>query len=154
MRGKRAFIIISLALVSGATFAAAQTVTYKYDDLGRVIGAVQAGMSTSYSYDSADNRTSVVTISSSSSSSSSSTGGSTLTCPSFTITDNPPTNTPVQIGVPVGSGCTDSGGYTITTNPTSPDTITIAIHTTTLVPYTASDGHGGTASATITVVRP
>ncbi len=152
MRAKRALVIISLALVSFATLASAQSFTYKYDDLGRVINIVQAGASTTYSYDLADNRILVQTGSSSSSSSSS--GGSTLTCPSFTITDNPPTNTPVQIGVPVGSGCTDSGGYTVTTTPASPDTITILIHTTTLVPYTASDGHGGTASATITVVRP
>jgi YD repeat-containing protein len=156
MRGKRTFIFISLALVGGATFAAAQTVTYKYDDLGRVVGAVQAGMSTSYTYDSADNRTSVVTSasSSSSSSSSSSTGGSTLSCPSFTFHVNPPTNTPVSVGVPIGSGCTDSGGYTITTNPATPYNITINLNQTINVPYTASDGHGGTASATITVSRP
>jgi YD repeat-containing protein len=156
MRGKRTFVVISLVLVAGATFASAQSVTYKYDDLGRVVNAVQASMSTTYSYDSADNRTSVQTTggSSSSSSSSSSSGGSTLTCPSFTFHVNPPTNTPVSVGVPLGSGCTDSGGYTITTTPATPYNITINLNQTIPVTYTASDGHGGTATATITVSRP
>ena len=154
MRGKRIFIVLSLALVSGATFAAAQSVTYKYDDLGRVVSAVQAGMSTSYSYDSADNRTTAVTGSSSSSSSSSSTGGSTLTCPSFSFHVNPPTNNPISVAVPLGNGCSDSGGYAVTTNPAVPYNVTILQNQTIQVPFTASDGHGGTASGTITVSRP
>jgi len=53
------------ASVAGAA-QAAETVTYSYDALGRLImvshaGTVNNGQQTSYTYDSADNRTNVTT---------------------------------------------------------------------------------------------
>jgi hypothetical protein len=54
-----------MASVAGAA-QAAETVTYSYDALGRLIsvshaGTVNNGQQTSYTYDSADNRTNVTT---------------------------------------------------------------------------------------------
>jgi YD repeat-containing protein len=162
MRPKKALILTSLAFVLGASIAAAQTVTYKYDDLGRVVSAVQGSMSTTYSYDSADNRTGVQTTggSSSSSSSSSSTGGSPPVCSNATTNMNVPTNAgPVSVSVTSTTfftgNCTDAAGYTLTlATPALPYNFTIAAHQTVPIPYTVSDGHGNTGGATVYFVRP
>ena len=63
----RRHLLIPLLLISCASAArASETVTYIYDALGRLVtvahsGSVNNGQQTTYSYDSADNRTNVTT---------------------------------------------------------------------------------------------
>lgn len=64
MRKILLFGLLSVGLAGAAQ--AAETVTYGYDALGRLItvshaGTVNNGQQTSYTYDSADNRTNVTT---------------------------------------------------------------------------------------------
>jgi len=51
--------------------------------------------------------------------------------------------------------CTDAAGYSLTvTSPSVPDSFTVAYGALVVVNYTVSDGHGNTASSTITYNRP
>ena len=142
-------ILFCAGLLTLPFAASAQSTTnYSYDDLGRlktVSSTSGTVYKTVYSYDSVDNRTAATSHAGL---------NGAPTCPSFTITLNPPTNNPVQLTVPYGSGCSDPDNDTLTvTSPAAPYTITVNIHTTTTLPYTVSDGQGATASGTITVVR-
>lgn len=140
--------VLAAVAIAAPSFAQ-DTTTYTYDELGRVTTVTNpSGAKTGYNYDKADNRTRTQTALNGVLSM-----NNPPSCPSFTMTINPPTNNPVQVQIPFGSGCTDPDGDTITTNP-APYTVTVYIHTSTAYPYTASDGKGGTASATITVTRP
>jgi YD repeat-containing protein len=61
----KAILFIVLALAAAAPASAAGTLTYTYDALGRLIqvrsaGGINDGITTSYAYDRAGNRTSVV----------------------------------------------------------------------------------------------
>lgn len=160
MRPKQALILTSIAFVLGATIATAQTVTYKYDDLGRVVQAVQASMSTTYSYDTADNRILVQTVVGTSSSSSSGGTDHAPTCNNWGIAmSNVPTYAgPVSGSLPAASfisNCTDVDGDTLTvTTPATPYSFTVSAHQTITVPFTVSDGRGGTGSAILTISRP
>ena len=57
----RAFVILVVLILLGATAYASETITYKYDARGRLIrvshsGTVNNNVVTNYSYDKAENR--------------------------------------------------------------------------------------------------
>ncbi len=153
-------VIIGVGLLLSVVAAAQVTRTYNYDELGRLTTVSPSnGSSTSYSYDLADNRTCVSTGSTSGCSSSSS--AAPPTCSSSTITANGlPVNATATYTVTssaILALCTDSAGYTLTiTSPTSlPKTMTLAVGSSSVsTAFTVSDGHGNTASGSITEKRP
>jgi hypothetical protein len=64
-RGYRLLLAASAIACAGA-LAAAETITYRYDPLGRLVrversGGPQGGVNNGYGYDCADNRTQVLT---------------------------------------------------------------------------------------------
>ncbi len=61
MRATRKILLAAAALATAAAAVAAETVTFTYDARGRLVkvvrsGTVNNGVTTSYSYDKADNR--------------------------------------------------------------------------------------------------
>jgi len=81
-------------------------------------------------------------------------------CSNATTNMNVPTSAgPVSVSITATSfftgNCTDAAGYTLTlSSPTLPDNFTVSAHQTVTIPYTVSDGHGNTGSATVYFVRP
>ncbi len=141
-------VLVCAGLALGARAAEAQT--YKYDDKGRLIQVGNAnGLTTTYVYDNADNRTSAVTV-----------ANHAPTCSNGSYQFPIPTNVPPQaVSVSTTSiftgNCTDADGDTLTvTNPALPLNFTIAAGQAIPYSFTVSDGKGGTATATETFTRP
>jgi len=62
----RRYIAVAILLVVGAAAYAAETITYSHDSKGRLVtvvhsGTVNNGVTTTYTYDKADNRNQVTT---------------------------------------------------------------------------------------------
>jgi phage gp36-like protein len=62
----RRYIAVAILLAVGAAAHAAETITYSYDSKGRLIqvvhsGTVNNGVTTTYTYDKANNRNQVTT---------------------------------------------------------------------------------------------
>jgi len=62
----RALIVFAIVVTLSASARASETITYQYDALGRLVqvtraGTVNNGASATYTYDPANNRTSVTT---------------------------------------------------------------------------------------------
>lgn len=152
MRKWQFFAWLSAALMFVSMSASAQvTTSYTYDDQGRLKSVTPpSGSNTNYCYDNADNRTAMQTAPGSTGCAS----NHAPVCPSYTVNINPPTSSPVVISIPFGSGCTDADGDTLTLTSPASTNVTVYIHTTTYYNYTMSDGHGGTGSGLVTVVRP
>jgi YD repeat-containing protein len=149
--GRAIVAAVCLGLIALALPAAAQTITYTYDPLGRLTASsYSTGTTQTYVYDAADNR-STFTMSN---------GGpvavndnaSAITSTAATISVLANDSSPSSYSLTVTSASAGSHGtttvnsgttvtYTPTTGYTGPDAFTYAI----------SDGHGGTASATVSV---
>jgi YD repeat-containing protein len=142
--------ILAAALTSAAS---AQTITYTYDPLGRVTGeSYSTGPSTTYGYDAADNRLRLTMSTGPNApgavNDSASTWNNTATTVSVLANDVSPLSYALTVTsassaihgtTAVNSGTTVT--YTPATGYVGPDAFTYAI----------SDGHGGTASATVTM---
>ena len=134
----------------GPTVASAQT--YKYDDKGRLIQVDNAnGLRTTYTYDAADNRTSVVTATP--------TTNHAPVCSNWEIVNTAPQQAGTVNVMPTAADftghCPDADGDTVTL--TSPTTLSFPIgwnQTLAPITYTVSDGKGGTGTATLTICRP
>lgn len=134
-----------------ATYVLADT--YTYDDLGRVKTVTSGSLVTTYTYDAADNRTSIQTAAPNTN------HAPICTNQTTTMTGIPPmAGATVTITVSAAlARCTDSDGDTMTilsSSPTLPYTFTIYSGQTRSASFTVSDGRGGTGSATITYTRP
>ncbi|ADU15330.1 RHS repeat domain-containing protein [Asticcacaulis excentricus] len=158
MKNRHKYATIFAATVQLLVVSAASAQTYTYDDLGRLkIVTYSNGVKTGYSYDPADNRTKSQTALN---------GvlnfGSPPVCTNWTIAVGnvppPPMGTNnVTISPPANSfvsHCTDPDGNSMTL--TSPTNLSFPISRgqTIYVPYTVSDGQGGTGSATLTITFP
>ena len=150
MRGWLGLGLLLLLAASPAIDASAQSSkAYGYDELGRLVTVTPStGSPTTYGYDHADNRTSVTS------------SAAPPTCNSQTIhITGVPTSAPINTSVTssqILALCTDSAGYTLTPTVPSPlpHPVTIAVgQTLVTVPFTVSDGHGNTASNTISYYR-
>lgn len=151
------FLYISIAASSLYCFYfSAQAQTYTYDELGRVKAVAYSSKETKYDYDAADNRTSIITKGSSSSSSGSNTFP-VCTSPTYTIT-GVPSAVPAPITLTQSSLialCTDANGDALAvTSPIVPYSITISTGQTKTIPYSVSDGKGGTGNGIVTYKRP
>ena len=135
--------------ILGATCALAET--YTYDDLGRVTTVTNGSLITSYTYDAADNRTSVQTAAPNTN------RPPVCTDRTINMTGIPPiaTATVTVTASMLLERCADPDGDALTvTTPVVPHNFTINAGQTHQTPFTVSDGRGGTASATITWIRP
>ncbi|ABI76742.1 RHS/YD repeat protein [Hyphomonas neptunium ATCC 15444] len=141
----------SISLSAVAEVAAAQTVTYTYDALGRLTGAdYPAGASTKYVYDAAGNRTSVVSIQSPIAVNDAiSTNSNTSKSFDPRINDSDPQGGALTIvsvdGPPVGSAIITGGGTGITY---APPIGSIGLAT---FDYTIRNPQNATATARVTV---
>jgi len=152
MRYKRAFVVASLSLAFTSSLAAAQTVTYTYDDLGRVVSSSQSGMKTVYTTDSADNRVEAATFNPANEHPPVANNDSVSAVNGVVHTFDPRSNdsdpdgdalTITGVGTPAHGSASFTGtsvSYTPVRGYTGTDSFT----------YTIADGKGGTASATIT----
>ena len=153
-------LALSAALSLASGMAVAQTtMTYTYDDLGRLKTAqTTAGgtMTTGYTYDGADNRTQAKTVNGTS-------VNSPPTCAApNTVVINP--GMPVQAGTQnytVNAPCSDPDGDAITITSLSPTasisgssfTVATTPGMNVLYTVTVSDGKGGTASTNVRLMR-
>lgn len=153
---RRIFSVVAVvcALLS-ASYVAAQT--YTYDDLGRLKTVTPpAGMVTTYSYDSADNRVSKIVASSSSST------GSPPVCTNWAITVNgvpAPPQGPNTVSITPGTSnfiahCSDADGNTMTLVTPTATSFSVNRGQTISVPYSVSDGQGNTGSANLSITFP
>jgi len=145
---KRPFLLMALALPAAYVLAE----TYTYDDLGRLRTVKNGSVTTTYTYDSADNR---ITVQS----------GAPVTnqppvCSSqtFPLTGIPPqaTATDTITAAKVLARCSDPDGdpMTVTAPIPLPYTVTIPPGQNKVVPFSVSDGKGGTGSGTFSYIRP
>ncbi len=141
-------------LAFGPTFAQAQT--YKYDDKGRLVQVDNAnGLSTIYTYDAADNRTSAVTATTPPPPP----ANHAPVCSNWQIVNTAPPQAGTVTVSPTAanfiSNCSDADGDTLTL--TSPTTLSWQVawgQTVSPIGFTVSDGKGGTGTASLTICRP
>jgi YD repeat-containing protein len=141
--------LLVLGMLLPAAYVLAET--YTYDDLGRVKTVTNGTLVTTYSYDSADNRTSVQTAAPNTN------HAPVCTNQTTTMTGIPPiaTATVTITEAMVLARCTDPDGDAMTVlTPAVPYTFTINAGQTRTTPFSVSDGRGGTGSGTITFIRP
>jgi len=140
-----ALVISLLVLIGSDAFAA--TTSYQYDELGRLkVVKNNNVVSNTYSYDAAGNRTQKQSGTTSanhapvcSSPTINMTGIPSYASASFTMTVSQ-----------VLGYCTDADGDSMTvTSPALPLTQSISAGQTISIPYTVSDGKGGTATGTV-----
>lgn len=136
-------------LLAAASQSSAQT--YTYDEYGRLkIVTYSANVKTGYTYDKADNRTNVQTTTNGVLNSPPVCNNWIISLPNYQV--NTVTITPTESDFI--SNCSDEDGQTLTlTAPTNRST-TISRGETKYVPFTVSDGNGGTASAVLTITWP
>jgi hypothetical protein len=166
---KRAQLVSLLATTSVLSMFAASasaqqtTATYTYDALGRlkVVDRAAAGKAT-YAYDAADNRSSVVVVASTLPTAANDTvvtAYNTSVTISVLVNDNDPDGNALSVTqingqtAAAGTAITVTGGTaTLNANKTITFTPTSGTSGTSNFSYTISNGHGGTASATASVI--
>lgn len=160
-----ALILLTAALAFLATFSparASETITYTYDALGRLVtvnhGATgpNAGVSSTYSYDAADNRTQVVVTGSTATITLSPTSvpnGTVGTAYSQTISASGGTS-PYTYAVSSGTlpaGLTLSSGGVLSGTPTTAATSTFAITATDSASNTGTQSYTVTINSSVTI---
>lgn len=150
-------IIASLFSVAGATPLSAETITYKYDGVGRVIAACYGTQNKHYAfhYDDAGNRTKVVGAGSCFNTNpiamNDNVSGSYFyydVVDVFVLTnDSDPDGDTITV---TGASCVSSG-CSVTYTSTKISVMGYDPSGTKTISYTISDGNGGTASASATV---
>jgi YD repeat-containing protein len=147
-------LAIAAAAALFASQSAAQTITYTYDSLGRVTSeSSSTGPSTTYAYDPADNRSRVTMSTGPNAPGAVNDSASTYDNTPLTVSVLSNDVSPLGYTLTVSSAAGASHGTTLvqsgTTIKYTPSTNYIGNDAFT---YSISDGHGGTATATVSVV--